>query len=623
MKQGLTRVGAVFLLLCFLLALPVSVRAEKNLPQDWKDKMDSFLDEHAEETASVSLAVFSDREVLYEQQLGMMNVEDGIRADEDSVYEWGSVSKMLVWVSVMQLVEEGKLSLDEELKDRLPTEVVRKCNPQEPLTMLHLMNHNAGFLEMTFHSETQDPAQIRGLEETILTYAPSQTRPAGEVVAYSNWGASLAALLVEKIEGKAFAEVVREKIFQPLQMERTAILPDASDNAFVAEKRHLMRAYYYEDEEKIDLGEARYLIPFYPAGAVCGTFADYLRFARALLPANGKSPLFREAETLQTLFTPSLFYTGTAIPRNCHGLWTLAYGNGLIGHSGNTGGFSAGIYYDPVARLGYAVMTNEVGEMDYNYGILDTVFGPWQYDLAADSVIKQHVKDKQADLGGAFLSARHHLEHGIAKLTPYVAGFSIHRERSKQGEYDLAMAPGIQVKQLLGPVYIMQMENGLRFLKVLHEGEQGAVLEGYTSDEIQVSILNFGAHLLLFLLFFVALLISLFRLLWLPLSRLHARYRKQELQPEVRARQRRVALASLTILILGGLVYTLVFSDTIYSLNARKLQSAAALLILLIQALLFARALKKDQGYNKIVLFQLATSILNCVYWEWFRFWFS
>ena len=63
------------------------------------------------------------------------------------VFEWGSVSKTFIWVSAMQLAEQGKLDLNENIQKYLPPGFLKNLQYPQPVTMLHLMNHTAGFEE--------------------------------------------------------------------------------------------------------------------------------------------------------------------------------------------------------------------------------------------------------------------------------------------------------------------------------------------------------------------------------------------------------------------------------------------------------------------------------------------
>ena len=102
--------------------------------------IDDFVKEHQSQTAAVSVAVFTNQDVLVEKSLGHINIEENKINHSDAVLEWGSVGKLLVWVSVMQLVEQGLLDLHADIRSYLPGGFLRRLAFEEPVTMMHLLN---------------------------------------------------------------------------------------------------------------------------------------------------------------------------------------------------------------------------------------------------------------------------------------------------------------------------------------------------------------------------------------------------------------------------------------------------------------------------------------------------
>src|SRR5690606_1491493 len=99
-------------------------------------------------TIGASVVVVNDGTIVHAEGYG--HTDDTRKTDVDAystVFEWGSVSKLFVWVSALQLVEQGRLSLDEPISAYLSKEQMPKLQYSEPITMLHLMNHTAGFEE--------------------------------------------------------------------------------------------------------------------------------------------------------------------------------------------------------------------------------------------------------------------------------------------------------------------------------------------------------------------------------------------------------------------------------------------------------------------------------------------
>ena len=328
-------------------------------------KIQDYIKEHEKTTAGMATAVFDKDGTIYQGNFGYMDKEKDIKADDDSVFEWGSVTKLTVWISVMQLWEQGKINLEEDIRTYLPEGFLKNLRYDKPITMLDLMNHQAGFDETTFYMRSD-----KSIEEILKEQQPIQSFEPGTVTAYSNYGAGLAALIVERISGQTFADYAHEHIFQPLGMDKTAILPDLSDNSYVQKKRQETKGY---DTKGNLLSKDHFITSIYPIGAATGTFKDLEKFAQALL---ARKTLFERPETWNTLYTVSSTYPDTDIIRNAHGFWANEYGTTVLGHGGNTAGATSRIMLDLEHGIGYVVMTNQGAEQNYNFQMPELVFGP-------------------------------------------------------------------------------------------------------------------------------------------------------------------------------------------------------------------------------------------------------
>ena len=328
-------------------------------------KIQDFVKEHEKTTSGMATAVFDKDGTIYQGNFGYMNKEKGVKADDGSVFEWGSVTKLTVWISVMQLWEQGKINLEEDIRTYLPEGFLKNLRYDKPITMLDLMNHQAGFDEVSMYLQDD-----KSLEEILKEQQPIQSFEPGTVTAYSNYGTGLAALIVERISGQRFVDYAHDHIFQPLGMDKTAILPDLSDNSYVQKKRQESKGY---DIQGKVLRKDSFIVGLYPIGAATGTLKDLEKFAQALL---ARKTLFERPETWSTLYSPSLTYPGTDTARNAHGFWANEYGTTVLGHGGNTPGFSSRIMLDLEHGIGYIVMTNQSTEQNYNFQMPELVFGP-------------------------------------------------------------------------------------------------------------------------------------------------------------------------------------------------------------------------------------------------------
>lgn len=340
--------------------------------EDIGGEIEAFVAEHEETTAGMAVSVFDKMETLYAGYFGYADKESVLAVNPETVMEWGSATKLLVWVSVMQLWEQGKLDLEADIQEYLPQDMLTNVNYDIPITMLHLMNHQAGFQEHYADLFVKNSADILSLEKALKAHKPEQIYVPGTVTSYSNWGCALAGLIVERVSGMSFADYVHENIFKPLGMEQSALAADLSDNAWVQEKRKELQCYTTDGTL---LPDCFYYITLYPAGMCTSTLTDFETFGKALLKE--ETPLFESADTWRMLFTPSLYAGDSHIPANYHGFWVLPYGVEVIGHGGNTAGCSSYLAINLESGTGMVVMTNQANETVYNGEMLELFFGKY------------------------------------------------------------------------------------------------------------------------------------------------------------------------------------------------------------------------------------------------------
>lgn len=352
--------------------------AEKSLPSglnydEISEAIENYFNEHEKTNCGMNVIVYDRDEVLYQNAFGYMDKEQKIKSQMDTVYDWGSISKLLIWVSVMQLYEDGLIDLNADIKNYLPDNFLKNLSFDKPITMIDLMNHKAGFQD-TYFIQTTKSSEIGTLEEALSIRQPKQIYEPGEHTAYSNWSAALAAYIVERASGLDYVDYVHKAIFDPLNMEHTSISPTYDDRPWMLDERLKLKCYDAAGEAII--GPSICYIHLYPAGSACGTIADLKTFARALTPDEAHpSPLFKKQSTLDEMYTATSFYGSTNIPKNYHGFFSSQYALETIGHGGNTFGCSSMLQFDPISGIGMLVMTNQAHESTYNYDMYELVYG--------------------------------------------------------------------------------------------------------------------------------------------------------------------------------------------------------------------------------------------------------
>ena len=336
-------------------------------------RIEQWASENENEYPSFAVAVVNGDELVYSGAFGYIDIENGIEATpDDTVYEWGSCSKTMVWVSVMQLWEQGRIDLNEDIRNYLPEGFFHNLRYDEPITMLNLMNHNAGWGEATWAMQSTDENDIMDLGEALQYVEPVQMYRPGEVSSYSNYGAALAGYVVECITGQSYADYVHEHIFDVLGMEHTAIAPAHNDNEWVYERRQQFVNYSKSGDSWVSNGHQLCYIMPYPAGAACGTIEDMALYCSALV--SPENPLFENESTRDELFSATMFCGSTDIPSGFHGFWSdnYEYAN-TLGHNGGTNGGSANLEFDPESGIGVVTLMNGSGKP--HHAMVELMYG--------------------------------------------------------------------------------------------------------------------------------------------------------------------------------------------------------------------------------------------------------
>ncbi|WP_339166015.1 serine hydrolase domain-containing protein [Paenibacillus sp. FSL R5-0341] len=357
-----------------------------------EETIDSYVATNQKNTAAVSVVAINNGETIVNKAYGYADLEQQRKADTSTVFEWGSTSKLLVWTSVMQLVEQGKLDLHTDIQEYLPEGFLKKLEYDAPITLMNLMHHNAGWEDRLIDLWYSSESDIVELGEALQKFEPRQIDKPGSVVAYSNYGTAMAAYIVELQSGQPFYKYVSEHIFKPLNMKDTSIHPSQYDNLNVLKRRNEIQGY--TTNLKL-IPKNRAYISLYPAAGAIGTAEDAAKFLAALMPMDRSNLLFTNKDTLDEMLSTSLYYDGTSTPRIAHGFFEVEYWVPALEHAGSTAGFSSRFVFDPKSNFGFVVMTNQSNEMAYNIGLVQKVFGS---SFSTNSV--------ESESGGYYLPAR-------------------------------------------------------------------------------------------------------------------------------------------------------------------------------------------------------------------------
>jgi CubicO group peptidase (beta-lactamase class C family) len=231
--------------------------------------------------SSGSVAIMDGGRIVYQDAFGKADREENIDADDETVYNIGSVSKLFVTVSVLMLVDEGKVELDEPVTTYLP-DFVMADDRYLDITVHMLLNHSSGLpgftvwnnLAHAYNEEVYDEL-YDALAQSTLKHDP------GELMTYCNDGFTLAELVVAEVSGMEFSDFLMTRIFEPLGMNSSGFglgrMDDVSNPAY----------YYRMSGEK----EPLEVVSMLASGGISSTPSELCLFTEIF---NGNSDLLSE-----------------------------------------------------------------------------------------------------------------------------------------------------------------------------------------------------------------------------------------------------------------------------------------------------------------------------------------
>ena len=174
----------------------------------------------------ISVAIARDGEVIYEGWTGMADLERAVPISRDTRFPIASTSKQFTAFAIMKLADEGKLSLDQELRDFFPD----FGQSGDGVTVKHLLDHTGGLREINTITQILgfSEASLILPEASLATIKRQDGRnfDPGTNEEYSNTGYQLLAHIVERVSGVPFEEYLRAEVFEPLGMTKSLVHRD-------------------------------------------------------------------------------------------------------------------------------------------------------------------------------------------------------------------------------------------------------------------------------------------------------------------------------------------------------------------------------------------------------------
>ncbi len=339
-------------LACVLLLMPGALAAQ---PQPSSSallaRIDSIVASELArtQTPGAAIAVEHHGRLLVARGFGYENLESNSRTSAETVFRIASVTKQFTAAAVMQLVDQGKISLDDEITKYLPDFPTQ----DHRVTIRHLLTHTSGIKSYTglgpkFWSESSRLDLSNDQMIALFKDLPFDFKP-GEKYAYNNSAFFLLGVIIEKVTGMPYRKYVEEKVFQPLGLASSSY---CDDRAIIP---HRAAGYEATAGTVSNAAPMSLNVPG-AAGALCSTVLDLVQWQRAFDEARpisaGSRDQIRTSATLND-GKPTNYGFGVSL-RPFEGRRAFA-------HSGGINGFATWLARYPDDALTVTVLTNSSG----------------------------------------------------------------------------------------------------------------------------------------------------------------------------------------------------------------------------------------------------------------------
>jgi len=314
--------------------------------------------------AGLSVAVVKDNKIVYTGAFGAKNIEQGTKIGTDDIFRIASISKSFTATSLMQLHEQGKFDLDDDVSPFLGFTVRNPNHPDIPITFRMLLSHNSSLSDKLgyFSLDVIDPQKNPDSGKAYNDYAP------GTQYEYCNLGFNTVGTLVEILSGERFDLYVKNHIIDPLGL-------NAGFNVDALDSGQFVTLYEYEDGAFIESPDAyrsraaeleNYVMGrttpiFSPTGGMKLAPKDLAKHMLVQINQgtwNGVQIL--KPESAAAMQTPYEYADGRvgeygfAISTTSK----LIDGETMKGHTGSAYGLYSAMFFEPTKKFGFVMMTN-------------------------------------------------------------------------------------------------------------------------------------------------------------------------------------------------------------------------------------------------------------------------
>mgnify|MGYP001796107969 CR=1 FL=1 len=494
----------------------------RSLRDFFEDRVPRALREHA--VAGATVSVVHRGQLVYSQGFGFADRDEDadpeagdtpVDADRH-LFRAASISKLVTWTAVMQLVEAGRLDLDANINDYLRRVPGGYTVPEaglgfieRPIRLRDLLSHSPGYADRVINLFAADPANRQTLRESVDVRPPPRVLPPGAEIAYSNYGSILAGYIVEIVSEQPFEEYVDANIFAPLGMQSASFVQPLPAPL----NERLSEGYVYagpppyqnaddstetaEPNPELFQSQVFEIIQGTPAGGLSISATDMARFLAAhlnggVLPAGIPAPAASSPRGRRILTAASVRQMHAPLLRPdprlngfAHGFMEFdSHGQRIIGHGGDTIFFHSVAAILPEHDLGFFISTNTTTGMRAVAGVkrafLDHFFGaaapPGQalFHRGQPDSANLPSGDELDEYAGYFLSNRRPAS-GPSQLITLASALDVERNSTNDGLLIRDLLTGEQLDCVPIDRDLFQERDGRERFGFLRDSDSGRV----------------------------------------------------------------------------------------------------------------------------------------------------
>ena len=283
-------------------------------------------------------------QIIYKKAFGMANLELNVPMQADNVFRIGSITKQFTAVAILQLMEQGKLNLQDEITKFIPDYPTHG----HKITIEHLLTHTSGIKSYT-NMESFSSIERKDMKpEELISFFKNQPMDfaPGTKWQYNNSGFFLLGYIIEKLSGKTYPQYVEEVFFKPLGMSNSFY---GNDSKIIKNRA----GAYQKGENGVENADMLSMTLPFAAGSLQSTVEDLYKWNRAV-----HAYKFLKKETLDQAFTPYKLADGTATNYGYGWFLGKVQGSTSIEHGGGINGFLTMEKYLPEEDVFVAVFSN-------------------------------------------------------------------------------------------------------------------------------------------------------------------------------------------------------------------------------------------------------------------------